>query len=166
MQQTNHLFFLRHASTAALLMTAMLLSSFGSTTAFQIQPPILKINNRPSSTTLFLEDHIANMIDDEMRRLYQNHQAQSSSSQNSNNNIIAPLPENYDFQAEFEFVEPATVVQGFTAGVDRSISGPRRRKDEKMVEDDPMRYCADRCVSTGNCDVFEDMFDMVSLTNV
>lgn len=75
------------------------------------------------------------------------------------------LPENYDFEAEFEYVEPATV-QGFTAGVDRSISGPRRRKDEKMVEDDPMRYCADRCVSTGNCDVFEDMFDMVSfLTN-
>lgn len=103
------------------------------------------------------------MIDDEMRRLYQNHQAKSSqweAGQRSNNAI----PENYDFEAEFEYVEPATV-QGFSSGVDRSISGPRRRKDEKMVEDDPMRYCADRCVSTGNCDVFEDMFDMVSLTN-
>ena len=29
-----------------------------------------------------------------------------------------------------------------------------------MANDDPMRYCADRCVSTGNCDVFEDMFDL------
>lgn len=28
------------------------------------------------------------------------------------------------------------------------------------LPDDPMRYCADRCVSTGNCDVFEDMFNM------
>lgn len=68
------------------------------------------------------------------------------------------LPENYDFEAEFETMEPATI-QGFTAGVDRSISAPRRRKDEKMAEEDPFRYCADRCVSTGNCDVFEDMFD-------
>ncbi|KAL7537367.1 hypothetical protein ACHAWF_005738 [Thalassiosira exigua] len=29
-----------------------------------------------------------------------------------------------------------------------------------MAADDPARYCADRCVTTGNCDVFEDMFEM------
>ena len=29
-----------------------------------------------------------------------------------------------------------------------------------MAFNDPMRYCADRCVSTGNCDVFEDVYDM------
>jgi len=51
-------------------------------------------------------------------------------------------------------------VQGFTSGVNREISMMQRRKDEKMANDDPMRYCADRCVSTGNCDVFEDMFDL------
>lgn len=32
-----------------------------------------------------------------------------------------------------------------------------RRKDEKMAAKDPQRYCADRCLSTGNCDVFEDL---------
>lgn len=31
------------------------------------------------------------------------------------------------------------------------------QKDKKMAKDDPERYCADRCVSTGNCDVFEDL---------
>ena len=29
-----------------------------------------------------------------------------------------------------------------------------------MAHDDPQRYCADRCVTTGNCDVFEDMYSM------
>mmetsp|Transcript_664 Transcript_664/g.1036 ORF Transcript_664/g.1036 Transcript_664/m.1036 type:complete len:198 (-) Transcript_664:3-596(-) len=148
----------RHAATAALLMAAVL---FKSTTAFQIGPHIRNQNSRPTSTTLFLEDHIANMIDNEMRRLYQNHETQSQweAKQRALQAEIHALPENYDFEAEFEYVEPATV-NGFTSGVDRSISSPRRRKDEKMVEDDPMRYCADRCVSTGNCDVFEDMFEM------
>lgn len=34
------------------------------------------------------------------------------------------------------------------------------RKDKRMARDDPMRYCADRCVATGFCEVFEDMFEM------
>ncbi len=29
-----------------------------------------------------------------------------------------------------------------------------------MAHDDPQRYCADRCVSTGNCDVFEDLYSL------
>ena len=69
------------------------------------------------------------------------------------------LPSNYDFEDDLD--QPLTGasspgnVAGFTSGVDRTVSSPRRRKDEKMAEDDPMRYCADRCVTTGNCDVFE-----------
>mmetsp|Transcript_19563 Transcript_19563/g.34360 ORF Transcript_19563/g.34360 Transcript_19563/m.34360 type:complete len:181 (+) Transcript_19563:300-842(+) len=74
------------------------------------------------------------------------------------------LPTNFDFEADGSSMSSATAaagpVAGFTSGVNRSISSPRRRKDEKMAENDPMRYCADRCVTTGNCDVFEDMFEM------
>jgi hypothetical protein len=29
-----------------------------------------------------------------------------------------------------------------------------------MAREDPARYCADRCVSTGNCQVWEDMFEL------
>mmetsp|Transcript_19562 Transcript_19562/g.34357 ORF Transcript_19562/g.34357 Transcript_19562/m.34357 type:complete len:213 (+) Transcript_19562:300-938(+) len=69
------------------------------------------------------------------------------------------LPTNFDFEADGSSMSSATAaagpVAGFTSGVNRSISSPRRRKDEKMAENDPMRYCADRCVTTGNCDVFE-----------
>ena len=34
------------------------------------------------------------------------------------------------------------------------------RKDRRLARTDPMRYCADRCVSTGNCQVYEDMFEL------
>ncbi|KAL7442289.1 hypothetical protein ACHAXM_009196 [Skeletonema potamos] len=156
MHQTAFLFRFVSAAAPLLLSVAVVL---GSATAFQIVGPIIHGRRRPS-TTLFLEDRIANMIDDEMRRLYQKHEAESqwNAKQRAWKAESNVLPENYDFEAEFEFVEPATV-QGFTSGVDRSISSPRRRKDEKMMENDPMRYCADRCVSTGNCDVLEDMFN-------
>ena len=45
-------------------------------------------------------------------------------------------------------------VEGFIADGENSINF-MRRKDEMMAANDPMRYCADRCVTTGNCDVFE-----------
>eukprot|EP00986_Skeletonema_menzelii_P014242 scaffold9167_cov160-Skeletonema_menzelii.AAC.3 len=158
---------------AALMMATvqLLLLSFhkSTTTAFQTNPPIIR-PRRPSSstTTLFLEDHIANMIDNEMRRLYQKQDTQSQweARQRALQAEIHVIPDNYNFDAEFDDSSSSVVVQGFTtSGVDRSttISGRTRHRDEKMVENDPMRYCADRCVSTGNCDVFEDMFDMVSV---
>ena len=144
---------------------AALLGSATYTNAFQYgrrQLPInINKNNRPS-TSLFLEDHIANMIDNEMRRLYSKHETDVAwkDKQRAWAAETKPLPKHYAFVAdEFNDMSPAAVL-GFTSGVDRSISGPRRRKDEKMAKDDPMRYCADRCVTTGNCDVFEDIFDM------
>ena len=31
------------------------------------------------------------------------------------------------------------------------------RKDRRMAEKNPAQYCADRCIATGHCDVYEDM---------
>jgi hypothetical protein len=36
----------------------------------------------------------------------------------------------------------------------------QHRKDVMLAEKSPQQYCADRCVATGNCDVYEDMYDM------
>ena len=33
------------------------------------------------------------------------------------------------------------------------------RKDKNLASKDPQAYCAERCVSTGNCEVYEDIFD-------
>ena len=65
------------------------------------------------------------------------------------------IPSNFDFEEDMDLLASSGPVAGFTSGVDRSISSPRRRKDEKMADNDPQRYCADRCVATGNCDVYE-----------
>jgi hypothetical protein len=34
------------------------------------------------------------------------------------------------------------------------------KKDTRLAWKDPERYCADRCITTGNCDVFEDFFEL------
>jgi hypothetical protein len=56
------------------------------------------------------------------------------------------LPEGFDFNSVVEYADAAKKIQ--------------MRKDKRMARDDPMRYCADRCVATGFCEVFEDMFEM------
>lgn len=49
------------------------------------------------------------------------------------------LPQGFDFNADF-------------GEVDDSM---QMRKDRRLAGRDPAAYCADRCVSTGNCDIFE-----------
>lgn len=34
------------------------------------------------------------------------------------------------------------------------------KKDERLAFNDPERYCADRCIATGNCDIYEDFYEM------
>jgi hypothetical protein len=34
------------------------------------------------------------------------------------------------------------------------------QRDRRLAFRDPERYCADRCVATGNCDVYEDFYEM------
>ena len=59
------------------------------------------------------------------------------------------LPMGFDFNSVAELVpnkDAAAKIQ--------------RRKDKRMARDDPARYCADRCVATGSCEVWEDMFEL------
>lgn len=53
------------------------------------------------------------------------------------------LPTQFDV-AEDEFFEPTFHIQ--------------ERKDRKMARENPQKYCADRCLTTGYCDAFEDFF--------
>jgi hypothetical protein len=34
------------------------------------------------------------------------------------------------------------------------------RRDERMAFTKPEKYCADRCVATGNCDILEDFYEL------
>ena len=61
------------------------------------------------------------------------------------------LPQGFDFNSPGDFSPMADAAQKI-----------QMRKDKRMARDDPARYCADRCVSTGNCQVWEDMFEMAA----
>ena len=41
-----------------------------------------------------------------------------------------------------------------------SINPMQLRRDKKLAAKDPQQYCADRCVATGNCEVYEDIYHM------
>jgi hypothetical protein len=54
------------------------------------------------------------------------------------------LPAQFD-AADDDFFEPTFHIQ--------------EKKDRKMAREHPQQYCADRCLATGYCDAFEDIFD-------
>lgn len=92
-------------------------------------------------TRIFLEDWVADMIDEELYR--QSHQKEFEDEWMEKNrgavmhhmeSDFGPMVDDFD-QQDFRM----------------------HQKDEKMAFRDPERYCADRCVATGNCDVFEDL---------
>lgn len=59
------------------------------------------------------------------------------------------LPEGFDFNSAVEF--------NASPDAGKKI---QMRKDKRVARDDPARYCADRCVATGHCEIWEDMFEM------
>lgn len=98
------------------------------------------------NTQLYLENNIADMIDKEVERL------KDIGKPKALNAKEPTLPDGFDFNSVNEFqpnVDAANKIQ--------------MRKDKRMARDDPMRYCADRCVSTGNCEVWEDMFELSAI---
>ena len=97
-----------------------------------------------STTKLYLENWVANLIDEEYYRLNhkdefetewmkKNKQAvMQSLNHNNNNNLLS-------------------TINPFGENVQQLI------RDQRLAKKDPQRYCADRCIATGNCDVYEDM---------
>ncbi|KAL7513482.1 hypothetical protein ACHAXN_010703 [Cyclotella atomus] len=117
--------------------------------------------------SLNLEDHIANMIDGEVDRLNHKQEIENARVQRQREwaKMEPSIPKGFDFEegftletTSFDRDRVSGSVPGFSGM--SGVSKVQRRKDEKMANDDPARYCADRCVSTGNCDVFEDMFEL------
>jgi hypothetical protein len=103
-------------------------------TSFMIRAPA------PVSTRLYLDDWVADLIDKELYR--QGHKK--------------------DFEAEWMEKNRAAVFSKIETdfgpiGDPDETDFRMHNKDKKMAENDPERYCADRCIATGNCDIFEDL---------
>mmetsp|Transcript_25654 Transcript_25654/g.36185 ORF Transcript_25654/g.36185 Transcript_25654/m.36185 type:complete len:185 (-) Transcript_25654:224-778(-) len=119
-----------------------------TSSAFVIQPQ----RSAKTNTRLFLEDHIAKMIDQELHRLEHKDEFDKKAAEEFRKVVEEHkgdvLPSN------FEATEYAT---------EEFVSPRERKRDERMAKMNPQAYCADRCIATGNCDVFEDIFEMSPL---
>ncbi|ACI65322.1 predicted protein [Phaeodactylum tricornutum CCAP 1055/1] len=111
---------------------------FTAVAAFTVGVPTARPS--VSSTRIFLEDHIADLIDHE---LYREQHRKDFEREWMEKNRGAVLSRLRDDQAVM--MEPTDDLR-------------QVRKDQKLAKDDPARYCADRCLATGNCDVYEDMY--------
>ena len=105
-------------------------------------------------TTLLLlhPSSMYSRIDNEIDRLQHIDQWRSHQTDKLNKFVEPTLPPGFDFNSP-------TDLPGQTANAASNIQA---RKDRRMARDDPARYCADRCVATGNCQVWEDMFNMAA----
>ncbi len=94
---------------------------------------------------------IHSRIDNELERLRNIDQWRIGQAEKLNKLREPTMPPGFDFNTPADLkvnADAATKVQ--------------MRKDRRLARDDPSRYCADRCVSTGNCQVWEEMFDMAA----
>jgi hypothetical protein len=121
-----------------LMLLPTLATAFVGPSSFQARP----------STKVFLEDRIAHMIDNELYR--ETHVK--------------------EFEAEWMAKNKGTMMyhmhdDSLTNYMPELLDGKELRakaKDRQLAQDDPFRYCADRCVATGNCDAFEDIYDLTA----
>jgi len=104
-----------------------------------IQPP----TSRSPTTRLHLQDWVADLIDQEMYR--QNHKK--------------------EFEAEWMEKNRGAVMYHLNNGNENEnfMNTPapeefrQHAKDQKLAMEHPEQYCADRCITTGNCEIYEDL---------
>lgn len=135
-------------SILTVLWTAVAASWPGATTAFAPS----SWHSRPD-TRVFLEDRIARMIDDELYR--QSHKKEFENQWMEKNRGAF-----FHHLGTDEEASSVTSSMALQDEDDEYLSFGQYKKDRHMAVADPERYCADRCVSTGNCDVFEDFYHL------
>ena len=108
--------------------------------AFTVRPS--PVTMATTTTQLFLQDWVADLIDQELYR--QGHKKEYESAWMEKNR--------------------AAVLSRMESDFGPIMDGPdetefrMHNKDKRMAEEDPERYCADRCIATGNCDIYEDLY--------
>ena len=66
--------------------------------------------------------------------------------------------ENYKQKTKVETVLPKDFE--FSDDFNSNNDQVQYRRDKKLAERSPEKYCADRCLSTGSCEVYEDFFKL------
>jgi hypothetical protein len=102
-------------------------------------------STRPSLTTVYLEDRIARMIDREYYREQHLSEFESEWMKQNREAVLHGLRDTADPYMATHIDSP-----------DQEFR--ERARDRMLAIKEPERYCADRCMSTGNCDIYEDLY--------
>lgn len=107
---------------------------------------------RSTSTTLYIDKKTADMIDMELLR-QKDRATYDRLMKSKKDPLVEKMKREYEQNRPIpEFFEGP--VMGSGADTIEKI------RDKRMLRNDPERYCADRCLATGHCDVLEDFFEM------
>lgn len=132
------------SSAAAALFLLAAASILGSSSAFVvITRTYYRSCSSTSTTRIFLEDDIADMIDRELYRQQHIKEFENEWMEKNKGAVLQSLKDDYAIS-----IDEDELRQNFR----------QKMKDNKLAKKDPRAYCADRCITTGNCDVYEDMY--------
>ena len=147
--------FTTHSTSPWLIVVFLMASLIPSISihAFVVSSIITNQAHHTSTTRLFIDDRIAKMIDQELYR--QEHHAEFENEWMEHNRPAI-------LQSLHRGSESEALSSSFNDNEDQSDSR-QYHKDLFMASRDPQRYCADRCVATGNCDVYEDLYQLSPL---
>lgn len=101
---------------------------------------------RTGTTALFLNDDIADMIDRELWREHHKKDFENEWMEKNRGAVLSSL--NADDYSDSN---------NSVMDTDTQSSFRQELKDRKLAKENPAAYCADRCVTTGNCEVYEDL---------
>jgi len=131
-------------------MSLGLMAHMTQVSAFVVKP-LYQQHHYKSTTKIFLEDWVANMIDGEVDR--QEHKSEYNAAWMKKNKgaILSRLSDVSTTSGMY----PSQMLSA-----DQMESFAEHKRDERMAFLKPEKYCADRCVATGNCDIYEDFYEL------
>mmetsp|Transcript_23974 Transcript_23974/g.52482 ORF Transcript_23974/g.52482 Transcript_23974/m.52482 type:complete len:231 (-) Transcript_23974:394-1086(-) len=115
------------------------------------RPVVNYRSHRSSNTRVFLEDWVADMIDGELYRQDHHKEYEEQWMAKNKGAVLSRMSDS----------DTTTSAYGYPSSMlgDREAFAEHKR-DERMAFLKPQKYCADRCVATGNCDIFEDFYEL------
>jgi hypothetical protein len=135
-----------YTTSVSLMMLMMTLQDVTIISAFSIVVPTHHHHHRTANDVNrvnvqqqlhMIDRNVANMIDQEYYR--QHHK------------------EEWIAQTQKPTVDTSTLVNEMTMN-ESIVNHQQHIRDVKLANTNPQQYCADRCIATGNCDVYEDLY--------
>jgi hypothetical protein len=126
-----------HLSTASLLVSLLSWNAVGS--AAFVAPRTMAFRN---PTNLFIDKKTADLIDGESYRQLHQKDFEREWMEKNREAMLSTLSDGQGAVPDDE---------------DPEQNMKEQARDRNLAKKNPQQYCADRCIATGNCDVYEDM---------